>query len=72
MTSKGATTKGRRPRFRFVTETIGELRKVVWISRREVLYLTTLVLIVAISMGLILGVIDYAFTRLVDDVFISG
>jgi len=72
MTSKGSTAKGSRPRFRFVTETIAELRKVVWLSRREVLYLTTLVLIVAITMGLILGVIDYAFTKLVDDVFIGG
>ena len=72
MTSKGTTAKRSGPRFRFIGETIAELRKVVWLSRREVLYLTVLVLILAISVGLILGVIDYAFTRLVDDVFIGG
>jgi len=72
MTSKGTAAKRSGLRFKFITETIAELRKAVWLSRREVLYLTTLVLIVAITVGLILGVIDYAFTRLVDDVFIGG
>ena len=70
MTSKGTTPK--RTRFKFISETIAELRKVVWLSRREVLYLTTVVLIVTISVGLILGVIDFAFTKLVDNVIIGG
>ena len=51
---------------------IAELKKVVWLTRREILYLTTLVLIVAVTMGLILGVIDYGFTRLVNDIFLAG
>ncbi|MFC1860018.1 preprotein translocase subunit SecE [Chloroflexota bacterium] len=58
-------------RFRFITETIAELRKVVWLSRREAAYLTLLVLIVAVIVGLILGAIDYGFTNLVDKVFIG-
>ena len=65
-----ATTK--RSRFRFIGETIAELKKVVWLTRREVAYLTTLVLIVSITVGLILGVIDYGFTKLVNDVFLGG
>ena len=59
-------------RFRLISETIAELKKVVWLTRREVVYLTTLVLMVAIAVGLILGVIDYGFTKLVNDVFLGG
>ena len=63
-------TKRSGSRFRFVGETIGELKKVVWLTRREVIYLTTLVLIVAITAGLVLGAVDYGFTRLVNDLFL--
>ena len=58
-------------RFRFISETIGELKKVVWLTRREVVYLTLLVLIVAIVAGLVLGAVDYGFTQLVNDVFLG-
>ncbi|MFC2002526.1 preprotein translocase subunit SecE [Chloroflexota bacterium] len=58
-------------RFRFIGETISELRKVVWLSRREAIYLTALVLIVAGIAGIILGVLDYGFTRLVDGLFLA-
>ncbi len=58
-------------RFRFISETIAELKKVVWLSRREATYLTALVLVVAITVGLVLGAIDYGFTNLVDKVFIG-
>ena len=60
------------PRFGFIVNIISELRKVVWLSRRELAYLTAMVLIVAVTMGLILGVIDYGFTRLVNDIFLGG
>lgn len=64
-----ATTK--RKRFRFVGEVISELRKVVWLSKREAAYLTALVLIVAIAAGLVLGAFDYGFTDLVDKLFLG-
>ena len=57
---------------RFFSDTIAELKKVVWLTRREAAYLTVLVLIVAIAVGLILGAIDYGFTSLVDKVLIGG
>ena len=60
------------PRFGFIVNIIAELRKVVWLTRRELAYLTALVLLVAVIMGLILGVIDYGFTRLVNDILLSG
>jgi len=63
--------KRSRSRFRAISEIIAELRKVVWLSRREAAYLATLVLIVAVIVGLILGAIDYGFTALVDKLFIG-
>ena len=55
----------RRSRFRFIGEIIAELKKVVWLTRREAIYLTVLVLIVAVSTGIVLGSIDFGFSQLV-------
>jgi preprotein translocase subunit SecE len=68
--SSRATTK--RSRFRFVGEIIAELKKVTWLTRREIVYLTFLVLVVTIAVGLILGAFDYGFTRLVEKFFLGG
>jgi len=66
-----STTK--RSRFRFIGETIAELKKVVWLKwPHEVLYLTFLVLLVAVVVGIILGAFDYGFTNLVDKFFLGG
>ncbi len=72
MTQRSTTAKRSGPRFRFIRETVAELKKVVWLTRREVTYLTALVLIVSIIMGIILGVLDYGFTKLVNDVLLAG
>jgi preprotein translocase subunit SecE len=69
---RSAPVKRSIPGLSFFGDIIAELKKVVWLTRREIVYLTTLVLIVAITMGLILGVIDYGFTRLVNDIFLAG
>jgi preprotein translocase subunit SecE len=71
MKQRSATAKRKSPRFRFFGELISELKKVTWLSRQELIYLTGLVLIVTIIMALILGVLDYGFTRLVNDIFIG-
>ena len=60
------TAKQSRSKLRFFGETINELKKVVWLTRREAIYLTTLVLIVAAIAGLVLGTIDFGFSSLVD------
>ena len=65
------TAKRSGSRFRFISEIIAELKKVVWLTRREAAYLTALVLIVAIAVGIVLGAIDYGFTNLVDKLFIG-
>jgi len=64
-------TTTKRSRFRIIGETIAELRKVVWLTKREAAYLTFLVLVVAIIVGLILGAFDYGFARLVDGFFLG-
>ena len=66
------TTKRSGSRFRFIGETIAELKKVVWLTRRQVAYLTLLVLIVAVTVGILLGAIDYGFTNLVNKLFLGG
>ena len=66
------TTKRGSSRFRFITETISELKKVTWLSRREIIYLTTLVLIVSFSLGIVLGLIDWGFSGLVDKLLLGG
>ena len=72
MRHRAVTAKQRDSRFRAVGEIIAELKKVVWLTRREAAYLTLLVLIVSITVGIVLGVIDYGFTNLVDKLFLGG
>ena len=72
MTHHPATARRSGSRFKFIGETIAELKKVVWLTRREAIYLTALVLIVAAAIGLLLGAVDYGFTQLVDRIFLGG
>jgi len=72
MASRRAVAKRSAPRFRFIGEIISELKKVVWLTRREAAYLTALVLIVAITVGIFLGILDYGFGRLFKDVLLGG
>ena len=65
------STTTKRSRFRFIGEIITELKKVVWLSRREVIYLSTLVLIISVAAGLVLGAIDFGFSALVEGIFVG-
>lgn len=58
--------------FRYFSEIFNELKKVVWLSRREVAYLTGMVLIVVIITGIVLGALDYGFSELVNRFFIGA
>jgi preprotein translocase subunit SecE len=66
------TAAKKRPRFKFIRETIAELKKVVWLSRREALYLTGLVILVAVATGAVLGGLDYLFSILVDKLLVGS
>lgn len=50
---------------RFWRETIGELRKVTWPTPLEAWKMTRLVLAVMVIMAIILGALDFAFSRLI-------
>ncbi len=66
-------TKRRRFRlFNYISEIINELKKVVWLTRREAAYLTGMVLIVTIIAGIVLGSLDFGFTELVNRIFVGG
>ncbi|MFH0914542.1 MAG: preprotein translocase subunit SecE [Chloroflexota bacterium] len=56
----------------FCRDNIAELKKVVWLNRREAAYLTFLVLVVSAMVGILLGVLDFAFARLVDGLLLGG
>ena len=60
-----------RANFAFFGEALSEMKKVVWLTRQEAVYLTTLVLVVAIAAGIVLGVIDFGFAELVNRVFLG-
>jgi preprotein translocase subunit SecE len=64
--SQTAVNKQEKQRFRFVREIISELKKVVWPSRREATYLTTLVIVFTVAVAIILGVIDFGFSKLLN------
>ena len=49
---------------RYVGEIIAELKKVVWPTKAETRRLTVMVIVIAGSVGVFLGAIDYGFTRL--------
>ena len=66
------TAKRGGSRFRFVSNIVAELKKVTWLKPREVRYLTVLVLVVAIVAGIILGLLDFGFTNLVDRLLLGG
>jgi preprotein translocase subunit SecE len=67
-----STVKPGKVRFRFISETIAELKKVVWLTKREAAYLTFLVLVVAFTLGIFLGAIDYGFTNLINKLLLGG
>jgi len=60
MTYPATKKKGR---FKIFGEVIAELKKVVWLSRREAVYLTILVLIISVIAGLALGGLDIGFAN---------
>ena len=73
MTTRTAAAKPAGNRFtRFFSGMWGEMKKVVWLSRREAAYLTFLVLIVTIVVGVILGAFDYGFSTAISKLLLGG
>ncbi len=71
MTQPAAAKKKGFRLFNYIGEIVNELKKVVWLNRREVAYLTGLVLLVTVIAGVFLGGLDFGFSALVDKLFIG-
>ncbi len=54
----------------YLRETKGELKHVSWPTRRQAVVFTILVIAVSIGTALFLGFFDFAFTRLLEFLFI--
>ncbi len=51
---------------KFLNEVIGELKKVTWPKREEVIKLTLIVLLISGIIALYVGVLDIGFTKLLE------
>ena len=51
---------------RWLEDIVSELKKVTWPTRDETVYLTTVVIVVAVGVGILLGGIDLFFNWLMD------
>ena len=72
MTTHSITAKPAGNRFtRFLFGIWAEMKKVVWLSRTEITYLTALVLITTVAVGIILGLFDFGFSTAIDKLLLS-
>lgn len=67
-----ASQKKQNPITRYFRETVGELRKVNWPTRKEATQLTAIVLIVVSLMSVLLGVLDYVFSQIMGFIIAAG
>jgi preprotein translocase subunit SecE len=67
----GTAPKSKNVIIRFISDTIAEMKKVTWLSRRETAYLTGLVLLVAVAAGIILGLFDFGFSELINKLILG-
>jgi len=57
---------------RYFREVWAELKKVTWLSRREVAYLTVIVIVVVVIVGVIFGFLDLGFTNLIEKFLVGA
>jgi preprotein translocase subunit SecE len=66
---KGPAKQDRTTPVEFVSEVRDELRKVVWPTRKELItYTTSALIFILVMVGIVTG-LDYAFTKLVVELF---
>ncbi len=51
---------------RYFRETVGELRKVNWPTTKEAWHLTKIVLLVLAIMSILLGSLDFIFSKIIE------
>ncbi len=64
--------RGGRGSFNFIRDTYAELKKVVWPTKEQTLHLSTIVIIGASAVGVVLGAIDWVFTQVVRQFLVPG
>jgi preprotein translocase subunit SecE len=72
--NRGARPQDKRRRIglpTWMTEIWSELRKVTWPTFAETRYLTFVVIVVAVAVGIVLGVVDIFFNWLIDQLLLS-
>ena len=69
--SRGSTGRSGLSLPRFATDIISELRKVVWPTREDVVYLTIVVVVVTLILGAVLGAIDIGFGWLIEKTLLT-
>jgi preprotein translocase subunit SecE len=72
--AKPPATQKRRFRLKqpgWFEEIFSELKKVTWPTREETAYLTSVVIIVALAGGVVLGLVDVFFSWLIDNLLVK-
>ncbi len=69
---KPVANSNRKTLFQSFLEIVGELKKVTWPTRHEVIRLTGIVLVICVAAGIVIGLFDFGFAQLVSKVFIRG
>ena len=70
--AKSAVAPAKKSKLSFFSEVVEELRKARWPTRQEALRLSLLVLAICVIVGVILGALDYGFTRLLTTLLLLG
>jgi preprotein translocase SecE subunit len=56
----------------FIWESLEELKKARWPTKREAFRLSILVMVICVVVGGILGVLDYGFTKVLTELILGG
>ena len=62
----------KRSKLNFIWESLEELKKAQWPTKREALRLSILVMVICVVVGGILGVLDYGFTKVLTELILGG
>ena len=62
--AKSSSRKKKNAILRYIGETIAELKKVTWPTRKDATRLTIIVLVVVTATSILLGSLDILFTRI--------
>ena len=62
----GTTTKPKNAVVNYISETVAELKKVTWLNRRDLLYLSGLVLLATAVVGVVLFFFDWGFSKFIE------